>query len=146
MDKVARPGDVLVIRYEGPRGSGMPEMFMTTEAIMSEPSLRASTVLITDGRYSGATRGPCVGHISPEAAAGGPIAFLEDGDLIELDIPNRKLNIIGIKGEEKTEEEIQAVLAERSKGWTPPQHPERKGIYKRYTEQAVSGIKGAYLP
>jgi dihydroxy-acid dehydratase len=70
----------------------MPEMLMTTEAIVCDARLNGLTVLITDGRFSGATRGPCVGHISPEAAVGGPIAFVEDGDLIELDIPNRGLN------------------------------------------------------
>jgi dihydroxy-acid dehydratase len=70
----------------------MPEMLMTTEATVCDARLNGSTVLITDGRFSGATRGPCVGHISPEAAVGGPIAFVEDWDLIELDIPNRGLN------------------------------------------------------
>lgn len=145
VEETVDAGDVLFIRYEGPRGSGMPEMFMTTEAIMNDDKLKSSTVLITDGRYSGATKGPCVGHVSPEAAAGGPIAFVEDGDIIELDIPNRRLNIIGIAGERKTEEEIQAVLKKRSKSWKKPEHPERKGIFKRFTDRAASGIKGAYL-
>lgn len=139
------PGDVLIIRYEGPRGSGMPEMLMTTEAIMNDAKLRASTVLITDGRFSGATRGPCVGHVSPEAAAGGPIAFVEDNDLIELDIENRKLNIIGINGQRATEEVIQRVLEERKKKWVKPDFSNRKGIFRKYTERATSGMKGAYM-
>ena len=81
-----QPGDAVIIRYEGPRGSGMPEMFYTTEAISSDPALAASIALLTDGRFSGASRGPAIGHISPEAAEGGPIALVEEGDLIEIDI------------------------------------------------------------
>ena len=80
------PGDAVFIRYEGPRGSGMPEMFYTGEAICSDPTLAASVALITDGRFSGASRGPVIGHVSPEAAAGGPIALVEEGDIIELDV------------------------------------------------------------
>ena len=87
VEKRIRPGDVLIIRYEGPRGSGMPEMLMTTEAIMCDPDISGSVALITDGRFSGGTRGPCIGHLSPEAAVGGPLALLEDGDLIAIDIP-----------------------------------------------------------
>ena len=92
------PGSVIVIRYEGPRGTGMPEMLMTTAAIAAIPRLAASTALVTDGRFSGATKGPCIGHVSPEAEAGGPIALVQDGDLIEIDIPNRSLQIIGTAG------------------------------------------------
>ena len=75
-----KPGDAVFIRYEGPRGSGMPEMFYTGEAICADPKLASSVALITDGRFSGASRGPVIGHVSPEAAAGGPIAFVEDFD------------------------------------------------------------------
>lgn len=139
------PGDVLVIRYEGPMGSGMPEMYMTTEAIMSDPKINSSTVLLTDGRYSGATRGPCVGHISPEGVAGGPIAFIEDNDLIELDIRNRKLNIIGIDGKRMSENEINKVMSERKSKWKSPDLSGRKGIFKKYTHSATSGMKGAYI-
>jgi dihydroxy-acid dehydratase len=78
------PGDAVIIRYEGPKGSGMPEMFYTTEAIASDAKLAAAVALITDGRFSGATRGPAIGHVSPEAADGGPIALVEQGDLIEM--------------------------------------------------------------
>ncbi len=139
----AEPGDILIIRYEGPRGSGMPEMLMTTEAIMCDARLSASTVLITDGRFSGATRGPCVGHVSPEAAVGGPIALVEDGDIIEMDIPGRKLNIVGIKGKRCSKAEIEQVLCERKHKWQPMERRLVKGILKRYTENAVSAMKGA---
>lgn len=143
VEEQVEPGDVLIIRYEGPRGSGMPEMLMTTEAIMCDSRLSSSTVLITDGRYSGATRGPCVGHVSPEAIVGGPIALVEDGDLIELDIPGRGLNIVGMAGKHCDKSEIEKVLSERRAKWQPPLRKARKGIFKRYTERAVSAMKGA---
>ncbi|WP_238916270.1 dihydroxy-acid dehydratase [Clostridium sp. YIM B02555] len=143
-DKI-NPGEMLIIRYEGPRGSGMPEMLMTTEAIVCDSRLNGSTVLLTDGRFSGATRGPCVGHISPEAATGGPIALVEDGDLIELDIKERKLNIVGIKGKTCTSEDVEKILAERKANWIPYKIEKRKGVFGRYTKYAVSAMKGAYL-
>jgi len=145
VDESIEPGTVLFIRYEGPRGSGMPEMLMTTEAIMCDPKLRSSTVLITDGRYSGGTRGPCVGHVSPEAAVGGPIALVEDNDLIELDVVNRKLEIVGINGENCSAEEVDKVLAQRKAKWHLPKTEKRYGILKRYTEHATSGMSGAYM-
>ncbi|MBD4651999.1 dihydroxy-acid dehydratase, partial [Xanthomonas citri pv. citri] len=89
-------GDAVFIRYEGPMGSGMPEMFYTTEAISSDPALSASIALITDGRFSGASKGPAIGHVSPEAAQGGPIALVEEGDLISIDVEARKLEIVGV--------------------------------------------------
>ncbi|MBP2627487.1 MAG: ilvD2 [Firmicutes bacterium] len=145
VERAIEPGMVMFIRYEGPRGSGMPEMFMTTEAIMAEPSINSSTILITDGRFSGATRGPCVGHVSPEAAVGGPIALVEDNDLIELDLANRRLEIVGIAGEKCSVEEIEKVLAERKAKWVRPEVEKRYGILKRYTERATSGMRGGYL-
>lgn len=138
------PNDVLIIRYEGPRGSGMPEMVMTTEAIVCDERLNGTVSLVTDGRFSGATRGPCIGHVSPEAAAGGAIAFVEDGDIIEFDIPNRRLNVVGIAGRECTPEEAAAVLKERAKAGIKPL-PKRKGIFKRYTSSALSAMKGASM-
>ncbi len=142
-DRVA-PGCVIILRYEGPRGCGMPEILSTTEALVTNPALQ-HTAIITDGRFSGATRGPCIGHVSPEAAAGGPIALVEDGDIISIDIPARTLNIVGHKDRRLESNEVQSLLAERKKAWTPAvrQHP--PGILKRYTAQAVSAIKGAYL-
>ena len=140
-----QPGDAIFIRYEGPRGSGMPEMFYTGEAICADPKLAASVALITDGRFSGASRGPVIGHVSPEAAAGGPIAFVEEGDLIEIDVEARRLEIVGIHGERKTPEEIDAVLEERRKNWKGFTSRYRQGLLKLYAEHAVSAMKGAYM-
>ena len=138
------PGDVIVIRYKGPRGCGMPEMLMTTEAIVCDERLNGKVALITDGRFSGATRGAAIGHVSPEAAAGGPIAFVEEGDLITYDIEARTLNVTGIHGTVCTAEEAAQVLAERAKAGVIPREP-RKGFYKLYTEHAASAMKGAGL-
>lgn len=144
VDKKIHPGDVIVIRYEGPRGCGMPEMLMTTEAIVCDEELNGHVALVTDGRFSGATRGAAIGHVSPEAAAGGPIAFIEEGDLIRYDIENRLLDLVGIDGKPVTPEEAAAVLTKRSeKGIIP--RPKRKGFYKRYTEHAQSAMRGAGL-
>ena len=140
-----QPGDAVFIRYEGPRGSGMPEMFYTGEAICADPKLAASVALITDGRFSGASRGPVIGHVSPEAAAGGPIAFVEEGDLIEIDVEARRLEIVGIKGERKTPKEIDAVLKDRRKHWKGFTSRYRHGLLKLYAEHAVSAMKGAYM-
>lgn len=128
-----RPGDGVIIRYEGPRGSGMPEMFYTTEAISSDPELSASIALITDGRFSGASKGPAIGHVAPEAAVGGPIALVEEGDLIEIDIPARVLRLCGIRGEEKTEEEIRAVLERRRAAWKPKPPRYQTGVLGTFT-------------
>lgn len=138
-------GDAVFIRYEGPKGSGMPEMFYTSEAISSDPELGRSIALITDGRFSGASTGPVIGHCSPEAASGGPIALVEEGDLIEIDIMARKLNIVGIHGERKSEEEIAAVLAERKAKWQPKPRRYKSGVLRMFSEHAVSPMKGAYL-
>ncbi len=139
------PGDAVFIRYEGPRGSGMPEMFYTGEAICSDPELAASVALITDGRFSGASRGPVIGHVSPEAAAGGPIALVEEGDLIELDVERRTLVVTGVKGEEKTPEEMEKILEERKKNWKGFTGKYKHGLLKFYTRHAASAMKGAYM-
>ena len=100
-------GDVVVIRYEGPKGGpGMREMLNPTSAIAGM-GLGSSVALITDGRFSGASTGPVIGHCSPEAVDGGPIALVEEDDLIEIDVMERKLNIVGVKGERKSMEEIE---------------------------------------
>lgn len=140
-----QPGDAVFIRYEGPKGSGMPEMFYTGEAICSDPKLASSVALITDGRFSGASRGPVIGHVSPEAAAGGPIAFVEENDLIELNLEKRSLQIVGINGVEKTPEEIECILAERRKNWKGFAPAFKKGLLKLYASHAVSAMKGAYM-
>lgn len=138
------PGEVIIIRYEGPRGCGMPEMLMTTEAIVCDERINGSVALITDGRFSGATRGAAIGHVSPEAAAGGPIAFIEDCDLISYSVKDRTINLTGIHGVPCTLEEADKVLAERAKAGILPREP-RKGFYKLYTDHALSAMKGAGL-
>lgn len=138
-------GDAVFIRYEGPKGSGMPEMFYTSEAISSDKELGKSIALITDGRFSGASTGPVIGHCSPEAVDGGPIALVEEGDLIEIDVMERKLNIIGIAGERKTAEEIDEILKERRKNWRPREPKYRKGVLRLFSQHAASPMKGAYL-
>ena len=139
------PGDAVFIRYEGPKGSGMPEMFYTTEAISSDRELGKSIALITDGRFSGASTGPVIGHCSPEAQAGGPIALVEEGDLIQLDVRKRILAIVGIQGERKTAGEIEAVLEERRKKWKPKPVRYTHGTLRLFAELAASPMKGAYL-
>jgi dihydroxy-acid dehydratase len=138
------PGAVIILRYEGPRGSGMPEILATTEALVTIPALR-NTAIVTDGRFSGATRGPCIGHVSPEASRGGPIALIADGDLISIDIPKRILAVIGCAGKQMSPEAVSAVLAERRKNWKLPDLQHTSGVLKRYARHAASAMKGAYL-
>ena len=123
----------------------MPEMFYTTEAISSDPSLAASIALITDGRFSGASKGPVIGHVSPEAASGGPIALVEEGDLIDIDVEARSLDIVGIDGTRVAPEDVAAVLAERRQRWRPrpPRHLE--GWLSVYTHLAESPMRGARM-
>ena len=114
------PGDGVVIRYEGPRANGMPEMYFASAIIAADPALNTTTALVTDGRFSGAMKGPCVGHVTPEALDGGPIALIEDNDLIEIHVPERRLAIVGIQGRHLPAEQIERILAERRAHWTPP--------------------------
>ena len=138
-------GDAVFIRYEGPKGSGMPEMFYTSEAISSDKELGRAIALITDGRFSGASTGPVIGHCSPEAASGGPIALVEEGDLIELDIPNRVLAIVGVAGVRMSPGEVDAVLRERRARWSPRPRKYPTGALRLFSEHAASPMKGAYL-
>ncbi len=140
-----KPGDAVFIRYEGPKGSGMPEMFYTSEAISSDKELGRSIALITDGRFSGASTGPVIGHCSPEAQAGGPIALVEEGDLIQLDVKERILAIVGVNGQRKTPEEMDAILAERKKHWKPKPSKYPRGVLRLFSDLAASPMKGAYL-
>ncbi len=129
------PGDVVVIRYVGPKGGpGMPEMLHPTSAIMGM-GLGDSVALITDGRFSGATRGACVGHVCPEAAAGGPIGLVEDGDRILVDIPNLKLDLL-------VPEEV---LEERRKNFVPKEPAINTGYLRRYAKQVAPSCRGAVL-
>ncbi|MCY6356554.1 dihydroxy-acid dehydratase [Clostridium sp. ZS2-4] len=136
LNKEIDAGDVIVIRYEGPKGCpGMREMLSPTAAIIGM-ELEKSTALITDGRFSGATRGPCIGHIAPEASEGGPIAIIENGDLIEIDIPNRKITL------DLPDEEMQR----RLKNWTQPPSKAPEGTYlRRYSKLVTSASRGAVL-
>lgn len=145
LTKQIKPGDAVIIRYEGPKGSGMPEMFYTTEAISSDEELSASIALLTDGRFSGASKGPAIGHISPEAAVGGPIALVCENDLIEIDIENRKLQVIGINSSECSLEDVEKVFEERSKNWVPKEEKYKSGILSVYSKNTVDPMLGGYM-
>ena len=133
MDNRIKPGDIVVIRYEGPRGGpGMREM-LTPTAIIAGMGLDKDVALITDGRFSGGTRGAAIGHISPEAMEGGPIALVEDGDTIEIDIPAKQLSLA------VSEEE----LDKRKKQWVAPEPKIKHGYAYRYSQMVTSASTGA---
>jgi dihydroxy-acid dehydratase len=135
LNKEVRQGDVVVIRYVGPKGGpGMPEMLMPTSAITGM-GLSESVALITDGRFSGATRGPCIGHVSPEAAEGGPIAAIKNGDIISINIPKKNLDV------KLTEEEI----SRRLNSWKPRRPRVEKGYLARYISLVQSAETGGVL-
>jgi len=135
MNKKIQEGDIVVIRYEGPKGGpGMREMLSPT-ATIAGMGLSESVALITDGRFSGATRGPCIGHVSPEAAVGGPIAMLRNGDIIEIDVPKRKLNV-KLSYEE---------LDKRAKSWTAKEPNVKTGYLVRYSQLVQPSHKGSVL-
>ena len=125
-----KPGDVVVIRYEGPKGGpGMQEMLGVTGALVGQ-GISESIALITDGRFSGATHGLMVGHVAPEAANGGPIAFVRDGDVITLDVKARRLDVA-------------ANLDERRAGWKPPAPRYKSGVMAKYAKLVSSASEGA---
>jgi len=135
--ELIKPGDVVVVRYEGPKGGpGMREIMLPVTAIIGM-GLGTSVALVTDGRFSGANQGGCIGHITPEAYVGGPIAFVEDGDIISIDIPNGIIEL-----EVPTE-----VLEERKKDWQIPEHTklEKGSLLERYRRQVGSAINGAVI-
>jgi dihydroxy-acid dehydratase len=135
MGRKIKKGDVVVIRYEGPRGGpGMREM-LTPTATIAGMDLTDSVALITDGRFSGGTRGPCIGHISPEAMEGGPIALIRDGDKITIDIPKRRVDLIISDGEMK----------KRKDEWKAPEPKINKGYLARYQKMVTSANTGAIL-
>jgi dihydroxy-acid dehydratase len=130
-----KAGDVVVIRYEGPRGGpGMQEMLAPTTAIKGV-GLDDKVALITDGRFSGGTAGACIGHVSPEAASGGPIGLLEPGDIVEIDIPGHTLNV----------RLSEAELAARAKNWKPREPRYKTGYLAKYAALATSADTGAVL-
>jgi dihydroxy-acid dehydratase len=129
-----KPNDVLVIRYEGPKGGpGMREMLQVTAAVSSSAELNATVALLTDGRFSGATRGFTAGHVAPEAFVGGPIAAIREGDIIHFDIPNRKLDV----------EITDAEMAARLKGFKPPALRWPRGVFRKYVDRVSSASEGA---
>ena len=140
-----QPGEVVVIRYEGPRANGMPEMYFATAIIAADPSLSTTTAVVTDGRYSGAAKGPAVGHVTPEALDGGPIALIEDGDLIEIHIPERRLAIVGIDRQRLSDEQVARVLADRRARWTQPSPRRTSGILSLFARAARGSHEGASL-
>src|SRR5438270_7457144 len=128
-----KPGDTVVIRYEGPRGGpGMREMLQVTAAIVGE-GLGDSVAMVTDGRFSGATRGLMIGHVAPEAAVGGPLAALHDGDIVAIDVDSRILTVENVD------------IAARLKDWSPPEPHYRKGVLARYALLVGSASEGAML-
>jgi dihydroxy-acid dehydratase len=133
LDRKIVDGDVVVIRYEGPVGGpGMQEMLAVTGALVGE-GLGDSVGLLTDGRFSGGTHGLMIGHVAPEAAHGGPIAFVREGDMITIDVDARQLNL------EVDEDE----LARRREGWTPPAPRYTRGVFAKYARSVSSASKGA---
>ena len=129
-----KPNDVVVIRYEGPKGGpGMREMLLVTAAIAGIAELSETVALLTDGRFSGATRGLMAGHVAPEAAVGGPIAAVEEGDTIHIDIPNRKLTLEVSQGE----------IESRLRSWTAPAPRFARGVFRKYADSVSSAAQGA---
>ncbi len=139
------PGDVVVIRYEGPRANGMPEMYFASTIIADDPALNATTALVTDGRFSGAMKGPCIGHVTPEALDGGPLALVEENDLIEIHVPERRLAIVGVQGQRLPEDELEHVLTERRARWSPPPPRHSSGILSLYARTARGASEGASM-
>jgi len=135
LEKKIRPGDVVVIRYEGPKGApGMPEMLSVTSAIVGE-GLGPEVALVTDGRFSGGTRGLMIGHVAPEAQVGGPIALVEEGDVITIDVESRLVNL------EVPEDELER----RRSRWKPPAPKYTSGLFARYAALVSSASEGAVL-
>jgi dihydroxy-acid dehydratase len=136
IERVVQPGDVVVIRYEGPKANGMPEMYYATAIIAASIELTATCAVVTDGRYSGAAKGPAVGHVTPEAMDGGPLALVEEGDLIA---------IVGTRDGHLTPEEVDTLLAARRAAWVPPAPRHTSGILALYAKMAASTADGAYI-
>jgi dihydroxy-acid dehydratase len=135
LKKDIKAGEVIVIRYEGPRGGpGMREMLAPTATVIGL-GMSEKIALITDGRFSGGTRGPCIGHVSPEAMEGGPIAIIQDGDKITIDIPRRKLHLDLSDGE----------IKKRLSHWKPPAPKIKTGWLARYSRNVTSASTGAVM-
>ena len=139
-----RAGTVLVLPFQGPRAAGMPELFYLTEALAGHPRLGSGVVLVTDGRFSGGTRGLCVGHVSPEAAAGGLLAAVRDGDVIDIDAARAKLNVVETAGGARGRN-VEAALEGRLEAMPPFEAGRRKGLLGLYTKLAGPAERGARM-
>lgn len=140
-----KPGDVIIIRYEGPRSTGMPELHHPTAALKAHPTLSKAAALVTDGRFAGVSRGLCVGYVSPEAQAGGPLALIKQDDIISIDVAARSLNLLGEKGTELSVEEGNKILAERQHEWVPRNPVHETGVLGFYSRVACSTAHGARI-
>jgi dihydroxy-acid dehydratase len=145
IERKIAPGDVMVIRYEGPHANGMPEMYFAAAILAADPALSTTTAIVTDGRYSGAMRGPCIGHVTPEALDGGPIALIEEDDLIELNVAERRLAVVGIAGQLRSEDEVTEILAQRRERWSPRPPRHSRGILSLYERISTTASHGAAL-
>src|SRR5262245_4167773 len=145
IERKITPGDVMVIRYEGPHANGMPEMYFAAAILSADPVLNSTTAIVTDGRYSGAMKGPCIGHVAPEALDGGPIALVEENDLIELNVPARRLAIVGVNGSARSEAQVTEILAQRRARWSPRPRRHTRGILSLYERIASDASHGASL-
>jgi dihydroxy-acid dehydratase len=145
VERRIQPGDVMVIRYEGPHANGMPEMYFAAAILSADLVLNQTTAIVTDGRYSGAMSGPCVGHVAPEALDGGPIALVEENDLIEINVPERRLAVVGIDGQLRPEDEVAEILQRRRQGWSPRPRRHTRGILSLYEQISSSASSGASL-
>jgi dihydroxy-acid dehydratase len=123
----------------------MPEMDFAAAILAADPALNHTTAIVTDGRYSGAMKGPCIGHVAPEALEGGPIALVEENDLIELHVPERRQAIVGIDGRPRPADDVNEVLAERRRRWSPRPSRHSRGILSLYEQEASSAAHGASL-
>ncbi|MBO0810448.1 MAG: dihydroxy-acid dehydratase [Microlunatus sp.] len=139
------PGDVMVIRYEGPHANGMPEMYFAAAILSADLALNTTTAIVTDGRYSGAMSGPCVGHVAPEALDGGPIALVEENDLIEINVPERRLAVVGVDNQPRAADEMAEILDRRRERWTPRPRRHTKGILSLYEQISSNASHGASL-
>jgi dihydroxy-acid dehydratase len=123
----------------------MPEMYFAAAILSADPLLNHTTAIVTDGRYSGAMSGPCIGHVTPEALDGGPIALVEENDLIELNVPERRLAVVGVEGRPRPEHEVTEVLAERGARWSPRPRRHTRGILSLYEQISSDASHGAAL-
>jgi dihydroxy-acid dehydratase len=123
----------------------MPEMYFAAAILSADPLLSTTTAIVTDGRYSGAMRGPCIGHVAPEALDGGPIALIEENDLIELNVIERRLAVVGVDGEPRPEDEMTEILARRRARWSPRPPRHTRGILSLYERVSSDASHGASL-